>query len=211
MEAVTLEGVVPAEAHDGAARIDAARMARVAAGDERAFRDLYDRHQLRLHRLAHGVLIDRDEAREAVQEAFLALHRAAPTWRADASVGTWLYRVVLNHCLSLRARLLRLARPRGSRSAPSSPERAVVLGEAARIALRSLEALPMKQRAVAVLFLEAELSPSEIAPIVDATPNAVRVALHRALTTLRADLAAAGFEAIPTPDEPVVERYEEHP
>ena len=78
-------------------------------------------------------------------------------------------------------------------------------------ALRSLEALPMKQRAVAVLFLEAELSPSEIAPIVDATPNAVRVALHRALTTLRADLAAAGFEAIPTPDEPVVERYEEHP
>jgi hypothetical protein len=47
-------------------------------------------------------------------------------------VGTWLYRVVLNHCLSLKQRLLRFARPAPPRtqSAASSPEGAASLKQA---------------------------------------------------------------------------------
>ena len=57
-----------------------ALLARVAAGDERAFASVYEDHRRRLYRVAYGVLLDAHEAREAVQEAFLQLHRAAPKW-----------------------------------------------------------------------------------------------------------------------------------
>ncbi len=67
----------------------------------------------------------------------------------------------------------------------------------------------MKQRAVACLFLEAELPPAEIAPLVDLTPNATRVTLHRALARIRADLTAAGFDAAQAPDEASIHDQEE--
>ena len=56
-----------------------------------------------------------------------------------------------------------------------------VIGQMLRLDLTtrySLSALPMKQRAVACLFLEAELPPAEIAPLVDMTANAARVTLQ---------------------------------
>lgn len=190
---------------------DAALMARVAGGDDRAFAELYDAHRRRLYRLAYGVLLDPSEAREAVQEAFLRLHQAAPRWEPRAAVGTWLYRVALNHCLSLKQRLLRLTRPAPSATASAafeSPEKRAALGEAVQIVERSLAALPMRQRAVACLFLEGELPPAEIAPLVGMTPNAARVTLHRALTKLRADLTAAGIDAVPTPDEALADLEE---
>jgi RNA polymerase sigma-70 factor (ECF subfamily) len=190
-----------------ASREDAVLLARVAAGDERAFAVLYDAHRKRLYRLAYGVLLDPNEAREAVQEAFLRLHQAAPDWEPRAQVGTWLYRVVLNHCLSLKQRFLRIARPapdHGESPARGTPESRALLGEAIAIVEASLASLPIRQRAVACLFLEAELSPQEIAPLVDLTPNATRVTLHRALARLREDLTAAGIDAAPTEDEAFV-------
>ncbi len=190
---------------------EAALLARAARGDDRAFAEIYEAHRRRLYRLAYGVLLDPNEAREAVQEAFLALHRAAPRWEPRAAVGTWLYRVVLNHCLGTKQRLLRLVRPAPPReaSAKESPEGAAVLSQAVRIVERSLRELPVQQRAVACLFLEAELAPIEIAPLVGLTPNATRVTLHRALGRIRADLTAAGIDAPPTADEAAL-RLEEN-
>ncbi len=67
-----------------------------------------------------------------------------------------------------------------------------------------LDALkPVRPVAAACLFLEAELSPAEIAMLLDLTPNAARVTVHRALTHIRADLKAAGVDATPTPDETI--------
>src|SRR5690242_19584910 len=84
---------------------DAMLLARVVEGDDRAFAQIYEAHRRKLFRLAYGILLDEGDAREAVQEAFLALHRAAPQWQPHAAIGTWLYRVVLNHCLSIKQRL----------------------------------------------------------------------------------------------------------
>ena len=192
------------QADRGARHDDALLLSRAAAGDDRAFAELYHAHRKRLYRLAFGVLLDANEAREAVQEAFLRLHQAAPSWEPRAAVGTWLYRVVLNHCLSLKQRVLRIARPVLARASVESPEKKAALGEAVRIVERSLAQLPIRQRAVACLFLEGELSPAEIAPLVEMTPNATRVALHRALSSIRADLTTAGIDAVPTPDEALI-------
>ena len=181
---------------------DAALLRAAAQGNQAAFGLLYEAHRVRLFRLAQGILLDPQEAREAVQEAFLRLHEAAPRWEPSAAVGTWLYRVVLNHCLSLRQRLRRLARPlMGGPPRSPSPEARAAVSEAVLIVERSLGALSRQQRAVACLFLEAELSPAEIAPLLGLSPGAARVTLHRALEGLRADLRAAGIDTALIPEE----------
>jgi RNA polymerase sigma-70 factor (ECF subfamily) len=205
MAGSTSESMAEVATEPDARRRDAILLAQVASGDTRAFAELYEAHRHRVYRLAYGVLLDPAEARDAVQEAFLRLHQVARTWEPRATVATWLYRVVLNYCLSLKERLLRLARP--ARPMPRtlgdvrSPEVHATVGEGVRIVERSLASLPRKQRSVACLFLEAELAPSEIAELLDMTPNAARVTLHRALSRLRADLAAAGIDAPPDPEE----------
>lgn len=193
----------------GRAEEDAVLLARVAAGDARAFATIYEMHRRPLYRLAYGVLLDPEEAREAVQEAFLRLHRVAATWQPQAAVGTWLYRVVLNHCLGLRQRLLRLARPWLAQRSPRTPEAELVLDEAMAVVEDAMGRLPLRQRAVASLFLESELTPSEIAPLLDMTPNTARVTLHRALRELRAALEAKGIDA--TIDEEEVSEHADAP
>ena len=188
---------------------DAALMRAVAAGDRGAFERVYEAHQPRVFRLAYSVLLDRDEAREAVQEAFLKLHEAAGRWEPHAALGTWLYRVVLNHCLGLKRRILRFGRGAPPAGAGPSPELAAVLGEAVEIVERSLGALPARQRAMLTLRLDGEMDPGEIAPLVGLTPNATRVALHRALERLRADLAAGGIDAPPEREDAPLEALEE--
>jgi RNA polymerase sigma-70 factor, ECF subfamily len=199
----TTAALDPRDASEAVVETEAALLRRAAQGDERAFGQIYEAERRRLYRLAYGVLLDPHDAREAVQEAFLQLHRALPAWEQRAAVGTWLYRVVLNHCLGLRQRLVRLARRTSAPPArsPATPEHAATLRQAVAVVERSLGSLSLRQRAVACLFLEAELSPADIAPLVRLTPNATRVTLHRALAHVRADLAEAGIVATPTPGE----------
>lgn len=174
---------------------DAALMKAVAAGDRGAFEQVYEDHRSRAYRLAYGVLLDRDEAREAVQEAFLKLHLNASRWEPQAALGTWLHRVVLNHCLSLRRRIFRFASREARPSRSPSPENIASQGQVLEIVESVLAELAPRKRAVVTLFLGEELRPSEIAPLVGLSPNATRVTLHRALERLRAELTAHGIDA----------------
>lgn len=51
-------------------------------------------------RRCSGLLGDRDEAEDAAQEVFLILLRKGDQFRAEAQIGTWIYRVTTNHCLN---------------------------------------------------------------------------------------------------------------
>jgi RNA polymerase sigma-70 factor (ECF subfamily) len=83
-----------------ASRTDAELLAAHVAGDRFAFAELARRHTERLRAVALRVLRDREEAADAVQEALLAAHRAAPRFRGDCPVDGWLHRIVLNACRS---------------------------------------------------------------------------------------------------------------
>src|SRR5205085_3014168 len=79
----------------------------IASGDRVAFERLMRLHNRRLYRVARSMLRDEAEAEDALQEAYLAAHRAMGGFRGDASLATWLARLVRNECLS---RLRRQAR-----------------------------------------------------------------------------------------------------
>ncbi|GGJ87986.1 RNA polymerase sigma factor SigM [Pilimelia anulata] len=128
------------------------------AGDPHAFAELFMRHRDRLWAAAIRTLRDREEAEDALQDALLSAHRAAPRFRGDSAVTTWLHRIVVNACLDRIRR--RKAHPTvalgdGSHDddAPSAPEPvAPVADHDTRLVVwEALGKLPADQRAALVL------------------------------------------------------------
>jgi RNA polymerase sigma-70 factor (ECF subfamily) len=77
---------------------DAELAARCQAGDVEAFEVLYNRHAARLFALACR-LAGSGPAEDLLQEIFLLAHRKLGSFKGEAALGTWLYRLAINHCL----------------------------------------------------------------------------------------------------------------
>ena len=89
-------------------RSDAELLAAHADGDPSAFRELFHRYHHQLIRVAGLRSRTAEDAADAVQEALLAVHRSAPTFRQHCTVSTWLHRIVINKCIDqLRQERLR--------------------------------------------------------------------------------------------------------
>lgn len=69
---------------------------RAARGDEIAFSELVNRHYKRALRVSFGLLKDRHDAEDVVQEAFARVHRRLKDFEGQSSFYTWLYRIVVN-------------------------------------------------------------------------------------------------------------------
>jgi RNA polymerase sigma-70 factor (ECF subfamily) len=68
-------------------------------GDARAFRSLVESHQSRLFAVAYGMLRDRDDAMDVVQDAFIKAHKKLAEFEGNAAFSTWLYRICVNLCI----------------------------------------------------------------------------------------------------------------
>lgn len=183
---------------------DATLVRRVVAGDAAAFEQLMRLHNRRLFRLARATLRDDAEAEDALQEAYLAAHRALPAFRGDASLATWLSRLVSNECLD---RLRKRARrdnifPIGSleaenepevamtqSQAPASPDQLLLRAQVRSLLERKLDALPASFRCVFVLRAVEELSVEETARSLGIAEATVRSRHFRARSLLRESLA----------------------
>jgi RNA polymerase sigma-70 factor, ECF subfamily len=87
---------------------DIALVERCRAGDLAAFETIYRTHAGRLYSVACRVLGNPTDAEDLLQEIFLAAHRKLDSFRGEAALGTWLYRLAMNLCLDhLRSRAAR--------------------------------------------------------------------------------------------------------
>jgi RNA polymerase sigma-70 factor, ECF subfamily len=75
---------------------DAMLVERVQGGDETAFRELFDRYHRRAYAVAFGVVKNKQDALDVVQEAFVKVHRHIGNFQGSSSFYTWLYRIVMN-------------------------------------------------------------------------------------------------------------------
>ena len=87
-------------AASGAHHADAELARRAAAGDEAAFVAIMRRHNQLVYRTARGVLKSDAEAEDAAQDAWLQAWRALGSYRGDASLASWLVRIVVNQALA---------------------------------------------------------------------------------------------------------------
>ena len=69
---------------------------RIQAGDSKAFRKLFDKYHRRAFAVAMGVVKNEDDALDAVQEAFVKVHKNIHKFQGSSSFYTWLYRIVMN-------------------------------------------------------------------------------------------------------------------
>ncbi|RQZ06038.1 RNA polymerase sigma factor [Burkholderia sp. Bp9031] len=178
--------------------------ARVASGDRAAFEQLMRRYNRRLYRLARATLRDDAEAEDALQEAYLAAFRAIPHFRGDASLSTWLSRLVLNECHTRQRRSARrdTIAPMVALSAITdfereimdadqneSPDRALMRAELRALLERKLDALPEAFRIVFVMRCVEEFSVEETAECLGIPEATVRSRHFRARSLLRESLA----------------------
>jgi len=78
---------------------DAELAARCQAGDTEAFETLYRQHASRIYALASRMAGSAEDGEDLLQEIFLQAFRKIGGFKGEAALGTWLYRLALNHCL----------------------------------------------------------------------------------------------------------------
>jgi RNA polymerase sigma factor (sigma-70 family) len=175
---------MPAEHAHFVKRSDAQLMAAVQERDGDAMGVLFDRHHRAVHALCVRLSHDADLADDIAQEVFLRVWLYARTFRGRSMFRTWLYRLTYNACIDLRRRDARWQAPSlvdpGPVSAPSDE-----CGNRHAILEAALSRLAPAHRAVLVLSRFHDLGYEEIARIVDCSPGAARVRLHRAMNELR--------------------------
>jgi RNA polymerase sigma-70 factor (ECF subfamily) len=74
-------------------------VAQCQAGNVEAFETLYHQHAARLYTLACRMAGSPEDGEDLLQEIFLQAYRKLGSFKGDAAIGTWLYRLALNHCL----------------------------------------------------------------------------------------------------------------
>jgi RNA polymerase sigma factor (sigma-70 family) len=174
----------------------------IAAGDVSAFECLMRRYNRRLYRLARATLRDRTEAEDALQDAYLSAFRSMASFRGDASLGTWLSRLVLNECFARMRRNVRrenvIPMVNASRHAGStqmiidqsdSPDGALGRAQIRDLLERKVDELPDNYRIVFVLRSIEELSVEETAETLGILEETVRSRHFRAKNLLRESLA----------------------
>jgi RNA polymerase sigma-70 factor (ECF subfamily) len=175
-------------------------VAALRRGEDAAFERVVRDHGGRMLAVARRFLRQAHEAEEAVQEAFLQLHRKAEGFREEARLSTWLHRVVVNAALMRLRR--RTSRPEesieehlprfqadghhaGTVTPWKSPDEALEEREVRELVRASIDRLPETHRTVLLLRDIEELSTRETAELLGASGGAVKVRRHRARLALR--------------------------
>lgn len=178
--------------------VDAALVEEALRGRLDAFNELVARHQDHLFALVYRLVPDRDQAADAVQEAFFSAYRNLRSFRGG-SVRSWLSRIAINAAMDLQ----RATRRRPSQPYPeyedetwqppagpdAEPEAKAIAAERSRVLAAALAALPFDQRNCIVLFDVEGYDYAEIAAIMRVEIGTVKSRIHRGRLVLRNALA----------------------
>jgi RNA polymerase sigma-70 factor (ECF subfamily) len=201
------------QTHDYAALPEAELVAQAKAGRGEAFAALMQRGNQRLFRIARAVVRDEGEAEDVLQEAYVRAFASLAEFRGEASVFTWLTRIVLNEAhgrLRKRRPTVELSALEFAQVEPGrvllfpgadDPERDAARAEVRRLLERAVDDLPENFRVVFVMRDVEGLSIEETSAALGVKPETVKTRLHRARRQLRerldAELASSLTGAFP--------------
>jgi len=177
----------------GLSDVDEAELIQRCRGGERAAHDeLYHRFKRQVAANLYRVLGDRSDLDDLVQEVFVIAFRGLDSFRGDARLSTWIYRICVNVALGrIRSRTRRPPpvagldlEAQGATSSladrPETPERALERARARARVYRALDKLPPKKRIVLYLHEIEGLDLKDIAYVVESNPVTVRTRLFYA-------------------------------
>jgi RNA polymerase sigma-70 factor (ECF subfamily) len=184
---------------------EATLIAQLRAGDEAAFEQVVRSYGGRLLAVARRIVNSEEDARDAVQDAFLNAFRSLDRFEGNAKLSTWLHRIVVNAALmKLRTRkrkpeqsiegLLPSFMDDGHheerfQSWDEPVDKLMERAENRELVRRQIDALPEGYRTVLVLRDIEGLDTEETAKVLGLSVNATKIRLHRARQALRSMLA----------------------
>jgi RNA polymerase sigma-70 factor (ECF subfamily) len=199
---VTVHRAAAGAAGPGGRQDELALVKRCREGDLAAFEELYRTHAGRLFSVACRLLGNATDAEDLLQEIFMSAHRKLDTYRGEAALGTWLYRLATNLCLDhLRSRSGRSNQLTDSiedeqglfdSSTSSLAEQTVTKMDLER----ALAKLPEGCRAAFVLHDIEGLEHREVAQVLGIAEGTSKSQVHKARTKLRALLTQTGSSGI---------------
>jgi len=179
---------------DGVGTSDADLVGRVLAGDTGAYAGLVARYRDRLGRYAVHMLGDREDAEEALQDAFVRGYRSLARCNDPERFGAWLYGILVNRCRTAGARAARRGRvfvrddaALNGAAHPSAAERT----EWEDVVRRALARLAPEYREAFLLKHVEDLEYETMARLTGAGVSALKMRVKRAREQLQVILREA--------------------
>jgi len=184
-------------------------LARLQAGDERALGDLSAAYHSKIFQLAFRYLRNTEDAEEVTQDVLFKVYRNVGSFRGDAALSSWIYRITFNAAMS-RLRTARYQRAQEAErlaaawadgdepGRPARPEVAdwsrmadegVLRSQLRRRVLSAVLALPAIYRAPVVLRDLQGMSTEEASAVLRLKDQTLKSRLHRGRLILRKQLA----------------------
>jgi len=169
---------------------------RVLDGDVRSFGILVDKHKAKAMTLAIRILKNREDAEEALQDAFVRAYRALSSFEWKSSFSTWLYRIVYNTCVTAVGKRngnhhlsIDIVDEEGPKveieSDELQPDIKMESEEFSKIVYEEVEKLPFAYGSTFTLFTIQDMSYEEIVQVTGLPLGTVKARLFRARTMLR--------------------------
>ena len=174
---------------------------RLRMGDDVAFTELVEHHAAPLLAVTRRILRDEEDARDAVQETFVAAFRSIGEFQSESRVSTWLHRIAVN-CALMKLRTLERRReqdvdallppfqPDGHQQHSSigwteTAEDILQREQSCALVWQCIDQLPESYRIVLVLRDIEQVPADVVAEKLQITRENLKVKLHRARQALR--------------------------
>ena len=158
--------------------------------EEKAFGFILDKYQERLYWHIRRIVIHHDDANDVLQNFFVKIWKALPSFRGDSELYTWLYRIATNESLSF---LKKKAAKTGRNL--EDPDQTMVNrlqadeyfdGDEIQIKLQlAISQLPQKQRLVFQMKYFDDMKYEEISQILNTSVGALKASYHHAVRKIK--------------------------
>jgi len=161
-------------------------ISRCQQGDQEALKEIFDKYHEKVYRIAYGVVRQREEALDVVQDVFIKLFRSIKNFKGRSHFYTYLYRMVMNTAIDHKRKagkqFMSSLDEEGSfepsEEAEKGPERVLLQKELEERVKLAMDKLPDEQRA-ALIYRDVEgLSYQEMAEAMGCSIGTVMSRLH---------------------------------
>ena len=157
-------------------------------GDRQAQYTLYKRYSDAMFNVCHRMLGNEAEAEDVLQESFIDVFRRLDSFRAESSLGAWIKRIVINHCLNVfkkrRIKFEVISESAGNIPAEENEDHEEVVFEVRKVK-EGIMKLPDGYRQVLTLYLIEGYDHAEIAAILGIQETGSKSQFSRAKAKLR--------------------------
>ena len=166
-------------------------VARCLAGSDAAFAELVDRYKSLVFGVISQVISDRGRVEDLAQEVFIKIYKGLPSFRGDAKLSTWIYRIVRNVCVDHAGHERQMAsldeRDEAGRLRhdPGAHDSAFDDFELRDRLEKAIRELPPEQRFLISAHYFGGAQYQELADILEMPLGTVKNSLHRAKARLR--------------------------